>query len=88
MEEIIEDEDTNSKEKNVMQSLTNIVDYIADIVSDKITQNITFNKINTNNGANIQNGFNSVKKAAESMANDNINVGGGNNKKFTRKRRY
>jgi hypothetical protein len=60
----------------LIKSLTNVVDYIADIVADKVSRNVTAYQC----GDKLQNGFDSVNAAAETMA---LSTGG--KRKKTRK---
>ena len=62
-----------SKNTELVNSLTNIADYIADIVAEKVSSNQI--------GDKIQNGFDSVNKASETIANS-----GGS--KFKKTRRF
>ena len=50
--------------KELMTSLTNVVDYITDTVSERVSQNVTAAQF----GEKPQNGFDSVNTAAEMMA--------------------
>ena len=47
-----------------MKSLTNVVDYITDVVADRVSQNVTA----AQSGERQQNGFDSINAAAEMMA--------------------
>jgi hypothetical protein len=57
--------DIPPNKKELMESLTNVVDYITDVVSEKVSQNISASQT----GEKQQNGFDSVNTAAQTMAN-------------------
>ena len=63
--------------KELVESLSTVVDYIADTVADKVSKQITSEQY----GEKQQNGFDSVNKAAETMASS-----GGS--KFKKTRRF
>ena len=50
--------------QELMNSLSNVVDYITDAVAEKVSVSVT----STQSGENQQNGFDSVNAAAEMMA--------------------
>jgi hypothetical protein len=56
--------DTAPNKKELMKSLSNVVDYITDAVAEKVSQNVTAAQF----GEKQQNGFDSVNAAAEMMA--------------------
>ena len=64
--------------EELVKSLTNVVDYVADVVSEKVSQNV----ISAQFGEKPQEGFEAVNKAAETMASS----GGSKNKKTRRLR--
>ena len=49
--------------KEAINSILNVVDYITDVVADKVSRNVTTSQI----GDDQQNGFDSVKAVAEIM---------------------
>ena len=63
--------------QELIQSLTNVVDYITDAVAEKVSKQVTAEQF----GEKPQEGFDSVNKAAETMA-----MSGG--KKFKKTRRF
>jgi hypothetical protein len=50
--------------KKLVKSLSTVVDYIADVVAEKVSQNVSSAQF----GEKLQEGFKSVNKAAETMA--------------------
>ena len=64
--------DSESNKSNVVNAIDTLLDYITDEVAKKVNVNL--------NSGNIQDGFNSVNKSAETMANS-----GGGKKNRTRK---
>ena len=56
--------DTVPNKKELMNSLSNVVDYITDAVAEKVSQNVTSAQF----GEKQQNGFDSVNTVAEIMA--------------------
>ena len=56
--------DTVPNKKELMNSLSNVVDYITDTVAEKVSLNVTSAQF----GEKSQNGFDSVNAAAEIMA--------------------
>jgi hypothetical protein len=56
--------DTVPNKKELMNSLSNVVDYITDAVAEKVSLNVTSAQF----GEKPQNGFDSVNAAAEIMA--------------------
>jgi hypothetical protein len=66
----------NIPSSEVVNSLSTVTNYFADVIADKVTQNIS----SINNGDKLQDGFNSVNKAVETMAAS----GGKKNKKTKR----
>jgi len=75
-ESLLSSQPQPSKEQ-LIESLTNVVDYITDAVAEKVSQNVTSSQY----GEQPQDGFNSVNQAAESIASS-----GGS--KFKKTRRF